>query len=140
MSSKKLIIDTDIGTDIDDALALVYAVRSGYNIPLITTVHGDTVRRAHIAKKLTHLLGADILVAAGEQKPLKQHHLYWYGDEGEGFIGAHENFDMSKMLFAHALGFSPLIAKAFLSMLKNPEHASDFSPGFLTSALMASQS
>ena len=31
----KLIIDTDIGSDIDDALAIAYAVRSGYDIPLI---------------------------------------------------------------------------------------------------------
>src|SRR3989338_1250017 len=94
MPSKKLIIDTDIGTDIDDALALVYAVRSGYNIPLITTVHGDTVRRAHIAKKLTRLLGTDIPVAAGEQKPLKQHHLYWYGDEGSDLLASGEKFDV----------------------------------------------
>ena len=71
MSAKKLIIDTDIGTDIDDAIALVYAVRSGYDIPLITTVHGNTIRRALIAQKLASLLGADIPIAAGEKKPLK---------------------------------------------------------------------
>ena len=60
-----LIIDTDIGTDIDDALALAFALKLGLDLKLITTVHGDTLLRAKIAKKLTQLLGADIPVAAG---------------------------------------------------------------------------
>ena len=68
----KLIIDTDIGTDVDDAIALTYAIRSGIDIPLITTVHGNTTIRARIARKLVSLLGKDIPVVAGAEKPLKQ--------------------------------------------------------------------
>lgn len=39
--------------------------------------------------------------------------------------------EMSKMLFVHHLGFSPLIAKAFLSMLKDSKKSSWFQPRVL---------
>ena len=49
---KKVIIDTDIGDDIDDALAIFLALRMDYDIIGITTVFLDTEKRARIAKKL----------------------------------------------------------------------------------------
>ncbi len=83
----KIIIDTDIGTDVDDALAIAYAVRTGLDIGLITTVHGDTALRARIAHKLTSkLLKTEIPVAAGERQPVKQNFLYWSGQEGKNFV------------------------------------------------------
>ena len=65
----KLILDTDIGTDVDDALALAFALRHPeLDLRAVTTVSGDTVRRARIAKKLLLLAGRDdIEVAAGER-------------------------------------------------------------------------
>lgn len=92
----KLIIDTDIGSDVDDALALAYAVKKGMDIPLLTTVHGDTQKRAAIAKKLTDLLGVDIPLAAGCEKPIKQYHLFWYGYEGAGLIDESERAYFTK--------------------------------------------
>jgi purine nucleosidase len=64
-----LILDTDIGTDVDDALALAFALRhADIDLRAVTTVSGDTVRRARIAKKLLLLAGRDdIEVAAGER-------------------------------------------------------------------------
>src|SRR5213076_22366 len=61
------ILDTDIGTDVDDALALAFAVRHpALDLRAVTTVSGDTVRRARIAKKLLLLAERnDIEVAAG---------------------------------------------------------------------------
>jgi purine nucleosidase len=61
------ILDTDIGTDVDDALALAFAVRHpGLDLRAVTTVSGDTVRRARIASMLLRLAGRDdIEVAAG---------------------------------------------------------------------------
>ncbi len=47
----KLLIDTDIGDDIDDTLLLYYAMKQGYDIVGVTTVFGDTVARARLAKK-----------------------------------------------------------------------------------------
>ena len=63
------ILDTDIGSDVDDALALAFALRHpALDVRAVTTVSGDTVRRARIAKKLLLLAGrADIEVAAGER-------------------------------------------------------------------------
>ena len=90
----KLIIDTDIGTDVDDAIALTYAIRSGIDIPLITTVHGNTTIRARIARKLVSLLGKDIPVVAGAEKPLKQPYIYWTGREGDGFLESSDADDI----------------------------------------------
>lgn len=63
------ILDCDIGTDVDDALALAFAVRHpDLALQAVTTVSGNTVRRALIAKKLLVLAGReDIEVAAGER-------------------------------------------------------------------------
>jgi purine nucleosidase len=64
-----VILDTDIGSDVDDALALALMARHpGFDLRAVTTVSGDTVRRARIARKLLHLAGRDdVEVAAGER-------------------------------------------------------------------------
>jgi purine nucleosidase len=64
-----LILDTDIGSDVDDALALAFALRHPQiRLRAVTTVSGDTRRRARIAKKLALLAGRDdVEVAAGER-------------------------------------------------------------------------
>jgi len=97
LSMDKLIIDTDIGSDIDDALALTLVIRAGINVPLITTVHGDTKKRARIAKKLTDLLDVNIPIVAGEQSPIKQRHIFWYGYEGHGLISDDDKIDTSSI-------------------------------------------
>lgn len=62
------LMDTDIAADVDDALALAFALRHPeLDLRGVTTVAGDTQRRARVARKLLHLAGrADIEVAAGE--------------------------------------------------------------------------
>lgn len=53
-----VILDTDIGTDIDDAYALVQVVRSPeLKLLGVTTVSGDTVARARLAAKLLAVAG-----------------------------------------------------------------------------------
>lgn len=76
-----LIIDTDIGSDVDDAFALAYALKSGIDLKLITTVHGPTKARANIAKKITQLLGKEVPVASGESAPIKQQTIFLTGEE-----------------------------------------------------------
>jgi purine nucleosidase len=60
-------LDTDIGTDVDDALALTFAARSPeIDILAVTTVGVDPCLRGRIARKLLRVLGRDeIPVAAG---------------------------------------------------------------------------
>lgn len=68
----KIILDTDVGDDLDDALALAYALMCG-EIELlgVTTVFRDTVRRAELACCLLEALGrSDVGVYAGLGKPL----------------------------------------------------------------------
>jgi len=71
-----LILDCDIGTDVDDALALAFALRHpDIDLRAVTTVSGDTVRRAKIARKLTLLAGrGDVEVAAGVPGEQSQPH------------------------------------------------------------------
>ncbi len=77
-----LIIDTDIGSDIDDAIALAYAIKSGMDVKLITTVHGPVEWRAQLAKKIITQLGADIPVGVGTSAPIKQKQIFSSPFEG----------------------------------------------------------
>jgi purine nucleosidase len=76
-SQKHLVlVDTDIGDDIDDALALALVLRSP-EIALqgVTTVFGDTLQRARLAAHLLQVFGAaDVPVAAGIEMPLLLRH------------------------------------------------------------------
>ena len=58
--TEKIVLDTDIGDDIDDAYALALIV-SLPNARLlgVTTTYGETQKRAELAAKLLHLCGRD---------------------------------------------------------------------------------
>lgn len=62
-----LILDTDLGDDVDDVFALAYAVRHPrINLCAVTTVLGDTRWRAALALRLLDEMGiVDVPVAAG---------------------------------------------------------------------------
>jgi len=64
---QKVIVDTDIGDDIDDAFALALAVSSPrLEVIGVTTAWGDTDLRARLAARLLKAMGRDeIPVAAG---------------------------------------------------------------------------
>ena len=75
MKKVKLLIDTDIGDEIDDALALYFAMREGYEIIGITTVYKNTDERARITKRLLKLYGngyEKVPVYAGHGTPLAE--------------------------------------------------------------------
>ena len=71
MKPISIILDTDIGDDVDDALALAIALNSP-EIDLIgvTTVFRDAPRRALLAQQLLGLFNRDVPVHAGCSKPL----------------------------------------------------------------------
>ncbi|RLF04683.1 MAG: nucleoside hydrolase, partial [Thermoprotei archaeon] len=68
----RVAVDTDIGDDIDDALALALAALSPeLELVAVTTVYGDVRTRAKLAARLLRALGReDVPVAAGTAKPL----------------------------------------------------------------------
>ena len=53
----KILIDMDIGDDIDDAIALYFAMKQGFEIVGVTTVFCNTVERARQARKLMMAFG-----------------------------------------------------------------------------------
>ena len=90
-NAEKVIIDTDIGDDIDDAFALALAVKSPeLQILGVTTTFGDTQARARIADRFLAEVGrADIPVRAGKPtattNPMSQRRYA----EGRYFAAAH---------------------------------------------------
>lgn len=68
----KIILDTDIGDDIDDALAVAFALRRPeLEVVAITTVWGRTDLRTRLLAKLLEVLGRDdIPIASGRRHPL----------------------------------------------------------------------
>jgi len=79
-----ILVDTDIGTDIDDAFALALVVKSPeLELLGVTTVSGDTHARARLAAKLLWEAGDRYVpVAAGEpERPLPSEQTRW----AEGF-------------------------------------------------------
>jgi len=71
-----VLVDSDIGDDIDDALALALILQSPeIDLLGITTVYGDTRLRARLAQHLLHVFGReDVCVAIGEEAPIQPRH------------------------------------------------------------------
>ena len=69
---RKVILDTDIGDDIDDSLALLLLIESGqFDILGVSTVFRNAYKRAKMAKQLICSLDKDIPVYAGCDYPFK---------------------------------------------------------------------
>lgn len=83
-SSKiKIILDTDIGDDIDDAWALAFALsHQNFNLLGVTITHGNTPARAKIALKMLHITGRDdIPVAVGRKTSEGYYHQYTWAED-----------------------------------------------------------
>lgn len=85
----RIILDTDIGTDVDDCLALALILGSPeLALAGITCVYGDVDLRARMTLKLLRLRGVEgVPVFAGARHPLLgKRAIYWAGHEGEGLL------------------------------------------------------
>jgi purine nucleosidase len=101
----RIILDTDIATDVDDAMALALAMRMpDIEIAGVTTVYGDVRLRARLAKKLLALGGRpDVPVFAGIERPLLQkREVWWPGHEGAGVLDDEESIAFESR---HAVDF-----------------------------------
>jgi len=129
---KKILIDTDIGSDVDDAIAITLALKSPeLEVVGITTVYGDTSLRARIALKLLKLIGkGHIPVAAGIEKPLlRERDIWWTGHEGKGILT--EEDEKLKPIEKHAVDF--IIEK----IMENPKEITLVTIGPLTNIATA---
>jgi purine nucleosidase len=86
---RHVILDTDIGTDVDDLLALVFIARaSELSLEGVTTVHGNTLLRAKIARIACQKLGIPNLpIVPGASETLSGQQIFWPGHEGENIPG-----------------------------------------------------
>ena len=84
----KVILDTDIGTDVDDALALAVLLGAkDVDLIGITTVYGDARLRSAIAMHLCSLLNRTIPTYIGESEPMSGRAVWMSGSEGKNFKG-----------------------------------------------------
>jgi len=82
----KIILDTDIGTDVDDALALAVLLGSPeVDLVGITTVYGDVRLRSQIAMHLCSLVSREIPTFMGEGKTISGREVWMSGSEGKNF-------------------------------------------------------
>lgn len=83
-----ILLDTDLGSDVDDAIALALALASPEAVDLVavTTVSGDTAARAFGAARLLGLAGrSEVEVCAGVARPLvRRDRFVWREIETEG--------------------------------------------------------
>jgi purine nucleosidase len=88
-ATHRIILDTDMASDVDDALCLALALRSPeLEIAAICCVGRESRLRARVTAKLLHLAGAlGIPVYAGCRVPLQMGAGFnWFGHEGEGIV------------------------------------------------------
>ena len=88
----KILLDTDIGSDIDDALALLLLLHlPDVEIVGVTTVYGDVDIRAKVVKKILDARGVEVPVVAGAAEPLLSTSPIWHaGTEGVGVLNPEE--------------------------------------------------
>jgi purine nucleosidase len=130
----RLILDTDIGSDVDDILALGLILGSPeLKLEGVTCVYGDVRLRARIVLKVFKLRGVSgVPVLAGATLPLLgQKPVHWAGHEGKGLLepeddalrpaSEHAPDFIVRMVMdnpgqIHLVGIGPLtnIAQAFL--------------------------
>lgn len=67
----KVLLSTDIGSDVDDAFSLLVQMNAGIDLKGIYVTNGDVKSRAFIAKHMVDLAGKEIDVAVSESKPIK---------------------------------------------------------------------
>ena len=92
---QKILLDTDIGGDIDDAICLAYLLMEPECELLgITTVCGESEVRASVASAICRAAGRDVPIVAGEDLPLQPIPCY-PTPEGSGALAnwPHDSFE-----------------------------------------------
>ena len=82
----KVILDTDIGTDVDDLLTLAFLLNSPeVELLGVTAAYGDTVTRGKLAYRALSLAGREgVPVTVGDPQTLLQNRaIFWPGHEGK---------------------------------------------------------
>lgn len=118
MRATPLFIDTDIGTDIDDAYALVYALKHpNARVLGITTVSGDTTIRANICHKLLSVLRKEVPIGVGmADSAIMSQQKYV---EDYGFIEYDEALKLMEQVISACKGAITIVALGPLTNIAN---------------------
>jgi purine nucleosidase len=90
MDKIQILLDTDIGTDVDDAMTLVQLAGSSVELKGVTVGYGPTAMRLAIAKHYLRGLKWDVPVHAGSQQTLSGKEIWLSGREGRTLVGLEE--------------------------------------------------
>lgn len=97
-----VILDTDVGTDVDDAMALSQLLGlPDVELLGVTTVYGDTLLRARLARRIIGLAGRDVPVYAGRRETRSGREVWWAGHEGKLYA----DLERENIESADAVGF-----------------------------------
>jgi purine nucleosidase len=127
----RVILDTDIGTDVDDCLALALILGSPeLQLEGITCVYGDVGLRARMARQLLELRGrAEVPVLQGAHEPLLGlRPVYWEGHEGQGLVNPDDDTPN---------GGENAVDYLVRTILENPEEIHLIAIGPLTNVALA---
>lgn len=81
---KQIFFDTDIGSDIDDALALIFLLaQKQHRLIGVSTVYGPTLTRAQVAKTLLHSLQKSKPIIQGQNQTLSRKPIWLTGNESK---------------------------------------------------------
>jgi purine nucleosidase len=80
-----LVLDTDIGSDVDDLLALATILGSpSLRLRGVTTVYGDTTLRAQMVARACRVAGRNVHpILAGLERTRSGREVWWAGHEGQ---------------------------------------------------------
>ncbi|MFC0629162.1 nucleoside hydrolase [Kribbella deserti] len=105
--AQPLVLDTDLGTDVDDVLALALLLGSPeLRLDGITTVYGDVLHRAKMASRVAAIAGRSVgPIVPGLGTPRSGREVYWPGHEGALLDDLHReqvsaSYDAARVLAA----------------------------------------
>ncbi len=134
-------LDTDLGSDVDDALALAVLLGSP-ELDLLgaSTVYGDVRMRARLLAGFAALAGRDVPAHPGRSQPLSGRPVWVSGEEGQHFAGLDHlvtappsDRDGVDWLLEQARAAEGELEIVAVGPLTNLAHAVRSDPGFVTS-------
>lgn len=82
----RIIVDTDIGSDIDDEFTLAMLWGSPeVDLLGISASYGDTVLRTRITRRMAELAGRELRVEPGDALTWSGREIWWAGHEGDAY-------------------------------------------------------
>ncbi len=133
-----IFLDTDIGSDVDDALALGVILGSPeFHLVGVSTVYGDTLLRARLTSKLAGIADPKFSapVAVGRSETMSGRPVWWAGHEGKLFDDLEaeaidESLDGVEELVSAAARYVGELVVLAIGPLTNIAAALDSDPAF----------